>query len=78
LGNMEAAENGPGAYSKRLVRRNVLRRSNKVTNGFRRRLLGSTRSPGSTSAMARDATGSTTSMGAVLVTGGMRDEPDRA
>jgi hypothetical protein len=40
LGNMDVAEKGPGAYSKRLVRRNVLRQSNKVTNGFLRRLLG--------------------------------------
>jgi hypothetical protein len=40
LGNVEAAEKGPGAYGKRVVRRKVYRSTNKVTGGFLRRLLG--------------------------------------
>jgi hypothetical protein len=40
LGNVEAAEKGPTAYGKRVVRRKVCRSTNKVTGGFLRRLLG--------------------------------------
>lgn len=40
LGNIEAAEKGPTAYGKRVVRRKVYRSTNKVTGRFLRRLLG--------------------------------------
>ena len=40
LGNVEAGSKGPASYGKRVVRRNVLRRTNKVTGGFLRRLFG--------------------------------------
>ena len=37
--NVRAARGGPASYGKRVVRRNVLRRTNGVTGGFLRRLL---------------------------------------
>jgi hypothetical protein len=40
LGNVEAVEKGPTAYGKRVVRRKVYRKTNGVTGGFLRRLLG--------------------------------------
>jgi hypothetical protein len=40
LGNIEAAEKGPTADSKRVVRRKVYRKTNGVTGGFLQRLLG--------------------------------------
>jgi hypothetical protein len=40
LGNVEAAEKGPGAYGKRIVRRKVYRSTNRVTGRFLRKLLG--------------------------------------
>jgi hypothetical protein len=39
LGNIEAAEKGPGAYGKRVVRRKVYRKTNSITGSFLRRLL---------------------------------------
>jgi hypothetical protein len=40
LGNVEAADKGPTAYGKRVIRRKVYRSTNKVTGSFLRRLLG--------------------------------------
>ena len=40
LGNVEAADKGPTAYGKRMIRRKVYRSTNKVTGSFLRRLLG--------------------------------------
>jgi hypothetical protein len=40
MGNVEAAEKGPGPYEKRVLRRKVCRSTNKVTISFPRRLLG--------------------------------------
>ena len=37
--NVRAARGGPASYGKRVVRRNVLRRTNRVTGGLLRRLL---------------------------------------
>ena len=39
LGNIDAAEKGPGAYGKRVVRRKVYRKTNSITGSFLRRLL---------------------------------------
>jgi hypothetical protein len=39
LGNVEAAEKGPSAYGKRIVRRRVYRTTNKITGSFLRRWL---------------------------------------
>jgi hypothetical protein len=38
LGNVEAAEKGPGAYGKRVVRRRVYRTTNRATGRLLRRL----------------------------------------
>jgi len=38
LGNLQAAEKGPGSYGKRLLRRKVYRSTNRVTGSFLRRL----------------------------------------
>jgi hypothetical protein len=37
LGNVEAAEKGPTAYSKRVVRRRVYRSTNRLTGRFLRK-----------------------------------------
>jgi hypothetical protein len=39
LGNIEAAEKGPGAYGKRVVRRKVYAKSNGITGRFLRGLF---------------------------------------
>jgi hypothetical protein len=36
LGNIEAAEKGPASYGKRVVRRNVYRKTNSVTRSILR------------------------------------------
>jgi hypothetical protein len=36
--NLRAASRGPGAYAKRVARRNVYKRTNRVTGGILRRL----------------------------------------
>ena len=38
MGNLEAAEKGPEAYGKRVVRRRVYRTTNRLTGRFLRRL----------------------------------------
>ena len=38
LGNVEAAEKGPGSYGKRVVRRKVYRSTNRLTGKFLRGL----------------------------------------
>jgi hypothetical protein len=39
LGNIEAAEKGPGAYGKRVVRRKVYAKTNSLTGKFLRGLF---------------------------------------
>jgi hypothetical protein len=39
LGNIQAAEKGPGAYGKRIVRRKVYSKSNALTGRFLRGLF---------------------------------------